>query len=290
MSTECNTRRMILPVLLVIFTIILHNFRPVLLLSVDIPVFPCHTEISKKAEAFPMYISDIHTHSIASGHGTHCTISDMAKAASKKGLRLLGITDHGPATLAAGTPSYFRSLTYSPRKRFGLEVMYGAELNILDTEGRLDLEEDLLDLLDYAIVSMHVQNFPAGTREQNTQAYISAMRHPQVKILGHCDDPRYPVDYDVLARYAKEQDVIFEINEASLAPYGYRGDTRYGCREILRCCRKYELPIVLSSDSHGPGHVGDFTYASEFVHEAMFPEALILNNQIPRLKAFLETR
>ena len=43
-----------------------------------------------------MYISDIHTHSIASGHGTHCTISDMAKAASKKGLRLLGITDHGP--------------------------------------------------------------------------------------------------------------------------------------------------------------------------------------------------
>ena len=111
-----------------------------------------------------MYISDIHTHSIASGHGTHCTISDMAKAASKKGLRLLGITDHGPATLAAGTPSYFRSLTYSPRKRFGLEVMYGAELNILDAEGGLDLEEELLDLLDYAIVSMHAQNFPAGTR------------------------------------------------------------------------------------------------------------------------------
>ena len=49
-----------------------------------------------------MYLSDIHTHSIASGHGTTCTISDMAKAASQKGLKLLGITDHGPATLAAG--------------------------------------------------------------------------------------------------------------------------------------------------------------------------------------------
>lgn len=47
-----------------------------------------------------MYLSDIHTHSIASGHGTTCTISDMAKAASQKGLKLLGITDHGPATLA----------------------------------------------------------------------------------------------------------------------------------------------------------------------------------------------
>lgn len=46
-----------------------------------------------------MYLSDIHTHSIASGHGTTCTISDMAKAASKKGLKLLGIFDHGPGTL-----------------------------------------------------------------------------------------------------------------------------------------------------------------------------------------------
>ena len=34
-----------------------------------------------------MYLSDIHTHSIASGHGTSCTISQMAKAASGKGLK-----------------------------------------------------------------------------------------------------------------------------------------------------------------------------------------------------------
>ena len=65
-----------------------------------------------------MYLSDIHTHSIASGHGTTCTISDMAKAASKKGLKLLGISDHGPGTLASGTSSYFRSLPFYPRKRF----------------------------------------------------------------------------------------------------------------------------------------------------------------------------
>ena len=110
-----------------------------------------------------MYLSDIHTHSIASGHGTSATISNMAKAASRRGLRLLGITDHGPATLAAGTPSYFRSLTYSPRKRFGLELLYGAELNILDTDGRLDLEDSLLDRLDYAIASMHSQNYKSGT-------------------------------------------------------------------------------------------------------------------------------
>ncbi len=69
-----------------------------------------------------MYLSDMHTHSIASGHGTECTITNMARAAAEKGLRqLLGITDHGPCTLAAGTSSYFLSLTYSPKKHFGVE-------------------------------------------------------------------------------------------------------------------------------------------------------------------------
>ena len=89
---------------------------------------------------------------------------------------------------------------------------------------------------------------------------------------------------------ARQNGVIFEINEASLAPYGYRGDTRNNNREILRYCRKYEIPVVLSSDSHGTEHVGDFTYAEEFVHEEMFPENLILNNNIPRLKMILSER
>lgn len=236
-----------------------------------------------------MYLSDLHTHSIASGHGTSCTISDMAKEASLRGLKLLGITDHGPATLAAGTPSYFRNLTFSPKKRFGVDILYGIELNILDKEGHIDLEEELLERLDYAIVSMHAQNYKPGSMEENTEAFINAMKNPHVKILGHCDNPQYPVDYDALAACAKEEHVIFEINEASLAPYGYRGDTRANCSEILRCCRKYQIPILLSSDSHGKEHVGNFTYAADFVHQAMFPENMILNNQIPRLKVFLQT-
>lgn len=237
-----------------------------------------------------MYLSDLHTHSIASGHGTSCTISQMAKHAAKKGLKLLGITDHGPATLAAGTPSYFRSLTFSPRKRFGVDLLYGIELNILDTAGHVDLEEALLSKLDYAIASMHTWNYRPGTCEENTQAYLNVIKNPHVKILGHCDNPHYPVDYEALAASAKESGVIFEINEASLAPYGYRGDTRENNREILRCCSKYQVPILLSSDSHGAEHIGDFTYAAEFVHEAMFPENLIFNNQLPNLKVFLQTR
>ena len=237
-----------------------------------------------------MYLSDIHTHSIASGHGTICTVSDMAKAASRRGLKLLGITDHGPATLAAGTASYFRSLSYSPKKRFGIELLFGIELNILDANGHVDLNDELLEKLDYAIASMHAQNYKSGSVKENTSAYLNAMKHPCVKVLGHCDNRQFPVDYETLAVAAKEFGVIFEINEASLAPYGYRGDTRANNREILKYCTKYEIPIVLSSDSHGTGHIGDFTYAAEFVHEEMFPEELILNNNIPRLKMILSER
>ena len=132
-----------------------------------------------------MYLSDMHTHSIASGHGTSCTISDMAKSASRKGLKLLGITDHGPATLAAGTASYFRSLTYSPRKRFNVELLYGIELNILDVNGKVDLEQELLEKLDYSIASMHAQNFHPASKEENTKAFLNVMKNSMVKILGY---------------------------------------------------------------------------------------------------------
>ena len=48
------------------------------------------------------YVLDAHTHTIASGHA-YSTIREMAKAASEKGLELLGITEHsmkmpGPAS------------------------------------------------------------------------------------------------------------------------------------------------------------------------------------------------
>ena len=149
-----------------------------------------------------MYLSDMHTHSIASGHGTSCTISDMAKSASRKGLKLLGITDHGPATLAAGTASYFRSLTYSPRKRFNVELLYGIELNILDVNGKVDLEQELLEKLDYSIASMHAQNFRPASKEENTKAFLNVMKNPMVKILGHIDNTHYPVDYDAVVKAA----------------------------------------------------------------------------------------
>lgn len=236
-----------------------------------------------------MYLCDMHTHTIASGHGTSCTIADMAKKAHEKGLTLLGITDHGPATLGAGTPSYFRSLAHAPRKRCGIRVCYGVELNITDFSGNLDLEDEILEGLDYAIASMHRPNLRPGGQTANTLAYIQAMKHPAVRMIGHCDDVKYPVDYDELTAAAREYGIVMEINNSSLSPEGYRGDTRANNRMLLEGCLRNRVPVLLSSDSHGTAHIGDFTYARAMVQEMNYPEELILNDKPEQVLKLLGT-
>ena len=225
---------------------------------------------------------DLHTHTIASGHATTATITDMAKSAAAKNLKMLGISDHGPATLGGGRISYFRNLAYAPRKRLGVEMLYGVEVNIMDNKGTLDLDDTILKNLDYAIASMHRPVIKPGTIEENTEAYIAAMKNPYVRIIGHCDDVKYPVDYFALVQAAMKNHVFLEINNSSLSPDGYRGNTKANNLMILNLCKHFHYPVLLSSDSHGPEHVGDFSYALELVKLAEMPEELILNYSLWR--------
>ena len=239
---------------------------------------------------------DIHTHTVASGHGTTDTIADLAKQAHKKGMTLLGISDHGPATPGSCKESYFRSLKSAPHSRAGISVLYGAEANILNERGALDLSDEVLSGLDFCIASIHPQSFqsPAyhrssfwdrkqvtedveAARFYNTQAYIRAMENPHVKIIGHPDDQHYPVDWEAMAQAAAKHHIIIEVNEASLSPGGYRGETKETMCNILNACFKYRLPILLSSDRHGAAGVGEAPLAQKLVAELHYPEELILN-------------
>lgn len=92
-------------------------------------------------------LMDLHTHTVASGHAYN-TIYEMAKSASEKGLQLLGIADHGPAMPGASDAIYFSNFKMLPRDLFGIRVMFGCELNILDYEGHVDLPERILERLD----------------------------------------------------------------------------------------------------------------------------------------------
>lgn len=234
-----------------------------------------------------MFELDPHTHSLASGHASHSTITDLAKQASAVGLSAIGITDHGPATLCSSKPAYFRNLAYAPRKRCGIEILYGVELNILNYDGTVDLDDEILENLDYAIISMHTPNIKPGTVEENTFAYVNAMKHPKVKIVGHPEDVKYPVDYEALVVAAKHWGVAIEVNNSSLSPEGYRGDVSKNVHQILQLCKKHECSIVVSSDTHGTEHVGDFQYALAIISECDFPEELIVNRTVKEFKSFI---
>ena len=200
------------------------NIKDITINSFSSPYVP-HTEPSE----YPPVFMDLHTHSISSGHGSTDTISTMAKTAAGKGIQILGISEHGPATAGSVKPSYFRSLKMAARRRFGITVLYGAEVNIISPQGELDLEDDILSRLDYACVSIHPPTLTPYQHPDLTNAYINASQHPNIRFLGHIDDARFPVDFERLLSFCKNNAIYPEINNGSLMPDAYRKGGQENC-------------------------------------------------------------
>ena len=235
-------------------------------------------------------VVDIHTHTIASGHAYN-TIYEMARSASEKGVQLLGISDHAPAMEGSASKHYFRSSKRVPRELFGIRLLFGCELNIIDLEGGVDLDPVFSAPLDYAIASMHDVCIKSGTREENTHAYLKAMENPRVNIIGHPDDGTFPVDFDALARGAGEHGVLLEVNEASVGPGSYRKDARPNAIRMLECCARYGTKIIVSSDAHVERDILRHGGGLALLEEVGFPEELVVNTSVERtLQALKEKR
>lgn len=230
---------------------------------------------------------DMHTHTIASGHAYN-TIKEMAAAAAQKGLRLLGITDHGPAMPGACHEMYFHNFKVIDRHAYGVELLMGAELNIIDFNGSVDLPPRVLQRLDYAVASLHDLCVQPGSIEQNTAAIIGAMQNPHVSIIGHPDDSHFPLDYEAVAAAAKENHVLLELNSSSLRPGGHRTNARENILELLRCCRQYETRIIIDSDAHLDLEVGNHAFAHALLQETQFPEALVVNTSVKMFKSYIK--
>ena len=90
---------------------------------------------------------DTHTHTLASTHA-YSTVLEMAKYASEAGMEAIAITDHAPAIPDGAHPWHFQNLKAIPREIYGVKILYGAEVNILDLEGNIDLADEVLEKLD----------------------------------------------------------------------------------------------------------------------------------------------
>ena len=113
------------------------------------------------------------------------------------------------------------------------------------------------------------------------------MRNPYVNILGHPDDPRYPVDFRALVQAAKEHEVLLELNNSSLRPGGSRKNARGLDMEMLKLCMEYEAPIVIGSDAHVDTDVGRHDEALALLEELEFPESLVVNRSVEELKKYV---
>lgn len=231
-------------------------------------------------------ILDLHTHTTASGHAYN-TLYEMARSASEKGVKLLGVTDHAPKIPGACHPFYFINFKVIPRELFGIRLMMGCELNILDYEGNIDLGPRYLQGLDYAIASIHEPCYDNGTMAQNTAAYLGVMKNPIVRIIGHPDDGRFPIDYETLVCAAREHGILLEVNNSSLHPQSNRIHARENYIKMLELCRRYKAPVILDSDAHCEIDVGNHTRALELLKEIDFPEELVVNSSIEKAAAYI---
>ena len=219
---------------------------------------------------------DVHTHTIVSGHA-YSTIQEMAKEAANQKLQILGITEHAPGIPGTCDPIYFRNLHVVPREMYGVRLLLGAELNILDKDGTLDLDEDYYRILDLRIAGIHALCWDGGTCEENTQGMLNVIRNPWVQIISHPGDGTADLNFEPLVIASGEHKTLLEINNSSLIPSRGKVQAYTNNLEILRLSRKHDVPVILGSDAHVSFSIADYKYLWKMIDEANFPKELIMN-------------
>ena len=219
---------------------------------------------------------DAHTHTVASGHA-YSSLQEMAQAASDKGLQVLGITEHGPSIKGTCPLVYFRNMFVVPRHLYGVRILMGCEVTILDTEGRLDLNDEYLNRLDIAIAGIHEKCYQGGIKAENTAGMLNVIRNPKIHIISHPGDGTAELDFEPLVLAAKESHTLLEINNHSLAPQRNKAAARDNNLQLLRLCKKYEVPTILGSDAHISFQIADYDRLVPLLSETQFPDELIMN-------------
>ena len=102
--------------------------------------------------------ADYHTHTPYS-HGKN-TVEENAEAAKAKGLKQIGITDHGFSHIFFGlrrkkVPALIADCRAAEEKT-GVKVLAGMEANIRGVDGRTDITPDVYDDFDLFVAGKHV--------------------------------------------------------------------------------------------------------------------------------------
>lgn len=230
-------------------------------------------------------IADLHTHTLCASHAFH-TALEMADAAQDLGYRALALTDHAPAMPDAPHIWHFGNWNTMPRTSGNVVMLYGAEANVMDTKGNLDLPDRILSGLDWVVASIHSPCIPGLlTEKEANRLWLAVAENPYVDCIGHSEQQHYRYDYDLVTKAFARNNKVVELNGNS---FQVRKDGIPNMRELLKACLKNGCRVSLDTDAHSIRQLRE-NMAGLFalVEELRFPQELIVNASAENLVAEL---
>ena len=231
---------------------------------------------------------DLHTHTSVSQHA-YSTVKENAASAAENGLEAFAITDHAPGMFDGATEWHFSCLKLVPRYVCGITVLRGAECSFTDEDAGIDLADRVLDMLDVVIASVHTPAYCPQSAEEHTKMLLKAMENPKIDILGHIDRVKCGADFDLIAKTAKEKGKLIEMNNHSLNYAGVDKTFEY-TRALAEACKKYNTPVVVTSDAHFCDAVGNFDAMLKFFEEIGIDESIVINTSLEKFLDYMKDK
>lgn len=260
--------------------------------SPEITVTPKEAPMAVKIP--PAFYGDYHTHSRHSdGRQSE---SDIMAAARRKGLKEVAITDHGPllALIGVDNVNEYAKIRAEINKHCQEDkepqVLLGAEANIRDLQGTLDIPQTVIEDLDLLIAGMHPYTLPGSIKDgwdlfarnllrhlgvsqrekaiiANTKACKEAVyQNPDLDILAH-PGLFFTIDIQEVAKACSQKEVLFEINCAHEHP---------DISDIMEAERA-GVNFIVNSDAHFSESVGELDYGIRAIEDLNIDPERVVN-------------
>jgi putative hydrolase len=223
------------------------------------------------------------------------TFLEIVRITARKGLRMINICDHGPAS---GRRIAFSVL--ADRKRIpepvvladgtSMSVLRGMEANIIDKSGTLDVPEPLVSRLDLVSAGFHQYGtLPAnGSEKDNTEALVNVMKSNAVDILTHPCILPFPLDVKVVVSLAEEYGFAVEINNTNLR---LEKTNTAKLTSLLELVIDREINLIENSDGHTFHEIGENEKINEFLSGmSLSGDKILLNRDDGKLNNWIRDR
>lgn len=239
-----------------------------------------------KLVELPEVKGDFHIHSdfnIETSHDLGSSgLIELVQASKKLGYEYIAISDHNPSTsnhnqkqiidLIKRRNEYIDKFLSSRVNDVKIKIFKSLEIDI-SGDGSIAIPDEALNLLDFAIVSIHSQ-FVADEKKQTTRI-LNALSYPKVKILGHPTGRQLlkrngiNCDWDQIFDFCAKKNIWLEANGNPL-----RMDLP---DQLIQKAKGSGVKFTLGTDSHASGQMGYMPSAVSLARRGWLTKKDVIN-------------